>query len=167
MLKIILSWGNHSHQDQLELIDWLDSFCFFLFLFIPPSFFPSPSPHSSRTCLSGTFLSQRVAHPFLCFQKCLHCSQEMTLRFFPSKTQGAVWEQRARGCGKLGPTPRPDLNWTSCGRGPASPSFSLSAPKLLPGTLRGKAWSHFLTAMEALLEAEKWVCYSLTEKSTT
>ena len=51
--------------------------------------------------------------------------------------------------------------------GPASSSFSLSAPKLLPGTLRGKAWSHFLTAMEALLEAEKWVCYSLTEKGTT
>ena len=114
----------HFHLDPLELIDWLDSFCFFLFLFIPPSFFPSPSPHSSRTCLSGTFLSQRVAHPFLCFQKCFHCSQEMTLRFFPSKTQGAVWEQRARGWRKLGPTPRPDLDWTSCGRGGVGMSCS-------------------------------------------
>ena len=43
---------------------------------------------------------------------------------FPSKSQGAVWEQRARGCGKLGPTPRPDLNWTSCGRGGVEMSCS-------------------------------------------
>ena len=57
----------------------------------------------------------------------------------------------------------PGLVWVS---GRASSSLLLSAPKLLPGTLRGKAWSHFLTAMEALLKAEKWVCYSLTEKST-
>ena len=51
-----------------------------------------------------------------------------------------------------------------CVWGPDSSSLSLSAPKLLPGTLRGKAWSYFLTAMEALLKAQKWVCYSWTEK---
>ena len=108
----------HFHLDPLEFIDWLIRIFLFLPLSLHPPFLFSFSFSSFKQDMFKWYLSQsKSSTPISRLPKVppLQSGNDSTL--FPSKSQAAVWEQRERSWRKLVPIPRPDLNWTSCGRG--------------------------------------------------
>ena len=109
----------HFHLDPLELIDWLIRVFLFLPLSLhPPFLFSFCSFSSFKQDMFNWYFSQSKSRtPISVLSKLppLQSGNDSTLS--PSKSQAAVWEQRVRGWRKLGPTAKPDLGWTSCGRG--------------------------------------------------